>query len=134
MKSKDTQDEGAVLSEILTKCNEHGDHCFIAQENFDPLMYATFMKGDRLILDTSKKTEEGWLFGEAKKKYEKYEIVNSSDHPCGYSIKRSDGYIHPFWVQSPNAFIGFIAFRIFGMLLMTVDITTDIINGLDYIG
>jgi len=127
VRNKNTQEEGAILSDLLTECFEHKDNCFIAKECFDPSLYATFMKGDRLILDTSKKTEEGWLYGGVKRR-------SAKNEKNGHKLKRQDGFIHPFWVQRPAEFLGVIAFRIFGLFLMILDTSTDLMNGLDFFG
>jgi len=135
VRNTNTHEEGAVLTDILMHCADHGDKCVIAKESFNYSLYATFSKGDQLILDTNKALENGWLYGKVKRSNTaKGSPAQDSYDPCGYAIKYQDGYIHPNWVQNRNAFIGFLLFRLFGLLLMTVDVFTDILNGLDYIG
>ena len=131
---KKSKKEGAVLSHILMKCTEHGDRCVVARESFDPFLYATFMSGDKLDLNSSK-SKDGWLYGTQYDGCDKHgKSCFLKNDPSGYSVSRNAGYIHPSWVSTPEVFLGFIASRIFSTGLMAFDVVTDYINGYDYIG
>ena len=127
VKNSDTQEEGLVLTGVMTYCTDHPEKCAVAKASYDPSLYVTFTKGDRLVLDTSKQSKCGWLYG-------KREEVTNGHQQMRYTHHYNEGYIHPLWVQSVNAFIGFLAVRIFGLVLTFVDMFLDFINGIDYIG
>jgi hypothetical protein len=127
-----------VLTDIMTDCTDHPGKCAVAKASYDPSLYVTFIKGDRLVLDTTKQSKCGWLYGKRENLglYGKRENL-ASGHLIGSKrsiLPKNEGYIHPLWVQGVNAFIGFLAMRFFGLVLTIVDMFLDFINGVDYIG
>lgn len=130
VKKTTTKEEGLIPTDIITRCPYHRN-CGIAKTNFDSSLYATFMKGDRLIIDRRKDPKQGWPYGKREEMDDgwKQQRFKHTKHQVG-----QEGYIHPLWIQTLNSFLGFLAMRLFGLCLMIFDMIMDFINGIDYLG